>query len=533
MSARINAAQRAELQNVAEREVLRYKGNHPLWHKHIHGADLDPMQVLKMVEMDEHLFTVDYSCRRTRKTSTKELWFLEYMACNADQSLGIIAPTESQSITNLNYHTDAIRRSPILSNFINTKGGRKQMADSYYQFANRSQAEAYGIMGQVDGDDLTIASIEEVDDLPQERLFSRFLLTMGATDRLGADKDSVNDQIIRITGVFKGADTLSDLIDSGDFHVLPVVDCYTGIELGVVKESFMTLMQGQLSSEEYIRQLLCQNIAAKNLIWEKWVRQALQRGLMAGVKLVEPEIMAVYKKRGLLSFGYDHTGHGEAASSSRSALVVKEMIGNHIATIFCKTWPPGTDEKIILHDLVSLWRYFMPDYAMGDAFGIGLLTALNDRLFTEGLTAISRMAVGGGESTASTWTDWAFAPLRFEGMIKHQMAQAVRATYQNGFAVLPYIDNEEGGDPLVDDMRTLQKQLINIKQTPVKNGSYNSYEMVKKLIGDDLFDADMAGTWALVTRGESSYATEINTLERTRQQLLGSNNLRQLGGLNG
>ena len=101
-----------------------------------------------------------------------------------------MGPREAQAITNLNYHLEAIRRSQILKAYLDYKGGRQQLADTYYRFANRSMAKAYGIYSQVDGGDLTVASLEEVDDMPRERLFSRFLLMMGATRRLGASSSA-------------------------------------------------------------------------------------------------------------------------------------------------------------------------------------------------------------------------------------------------------------------------------------------------------------------------------------------------------
>ncbi|MDT8372084.1 MAG: hypothetical protein RQ783_08880, partial [Gammaproteobacteria bacterium] len=230
MAERISAAKRIQLTSVGEREVMRYQDDHALWHKHVHNVELDSMQVLKCLEMDTHPFTVDYSCRRTGKTAVKEMWNLKHNAINADQELGIVAPREAQSLVNLGYHLDAIRRSPILDSYLMYKSGRKQMSDTKYQFSNRSIAQGYGIMAQIDGGDLTLASIEEVDDLPADRLNSRFLLTMGSNRRLGASKDAVNDPIIRITGVFKGADTLTDMVKSGDYHVLPTVDAYLGME---------------------------------------------------------------------------------------------------------------------------------------------------------------------------------------------------------------------------------------------------------------------------------------------------------------
>ncbi|MEI8634735.1 hypothetical protein P4S72_27220 [Vibrio sp. PP-XX7] len=235
-----------------------------------------------------------------------------------------------------------------------------------------------------------------MDDLDADRLYGRFLLMMGSSRRLGASKNAINQPQIRITGVFKGADTLSGLIDSGEYTSLPVVDCYLGIELGILNEEFIMSMRKQLPEDEYIRQLLCKNIAAKNLIWEKYIRNAIQVGARIGLEPASPEPFAVYKKRGLISLGYDHTGHGENLASSRSALVIEEQVGNFSIVIFAKTWHPGTDEGVIRKDLVGFWRYFRPDYAIGDAFGIGLLTQVNDDLFAEGLTQIDRRAVGVG-----------------------------------------------------------------------------------------------------------------------------------------
>lgn len=198
MPDRISAAQRIKLQNLAEVEVMRYAGHHALWHKHVHNVELDSMQVLKCLEMDKHPRTIDFSCRRTGKTAVKELYLLKHNATNPDQEEGIVAPREAQSLVNLGYHLDAIRRSEILMAWLACKQGRVQLADTYYQFSNRSVCRAYGIMAQVDGGDLTTASLEEVDDMPQDRLYSRFLLMLGSTRRLGANQDSRNDPQIRI-----------------------------------------------------------------------------------------------------------------------------------------------------------------------------------------------------------------------------------------------------------------------------------------------------------------------------------------------
>ncbi len=555
MASRVSAARRMELQSVAEREVMRYAGDHAMWHKYVHNVSLDAVQILKMKEMDQYPNTIDFSSRRTGKTACKELYNLEFNACHADQELGVVAPREAQSIVNLNYHLDAIRRSPILDNYLAHKSGRKQISDTRYEFMNRSKAQAYGIMAQVDGGDLTVASLEEVDDMPKDRLYSRFLLMLGATRRLGAAADSKNDPQIRITGVFKGADTLSGMLDSGEYRAigalhgerarqairkmaeagwldademelenyrypLPLLNAPNAIELGLLNRSFIDSIRGELSRDEFVRQLLCINTASRNLVWEKYLRRALQVGLESGLELASPLPGETYRKRGMVTFGYDHSGHGENPDSSKYALVVLELIGIFVVPIFCRTWAPGTDEKVVEADLLEYWRYFRPDDAMGDAYGVGLLTSLNDRLFTEGLTPINRLAISDGESTASTWSEWAFSPIRFEGMTKHSMAQAVRATFHNGHAAIPYYEDREFSDPEVADLLTLCKQITNIKPEPSR-ASYSTYKMAEPKLGDDLFDAFLAAHWALVTRGAVMSDTVIHQVERSREQILG------------
>jgi len=520
MAERLRPEQRIRLRNVAEGEIQRFAGDHGLWHKHVHNVELDPAQILKMEEMDRYPNTIDYSCRRTGKTAVKELYELEHNARNADQELGVVAPREAQSIVNLNYHLDAIRRSEILTAYLGYKGGRRQLGDTYYQLANRSTARAYGIMAQIDGGDLTAASLEEVDDMPRNRLYSRFLLMLGANRRLGASNESQNDPQIRITGVFKGADTLTDLVAGGQYTTLPVIDVYTAIEMGIVNKEFMERMRHELSPDEYIRQLLCKNISSRNLIWEQYVRRAMQLGLKSGLEIAGPLPGAQYKRRGLIGLGYDAGGHGENPSGSKHAAVVAEMVGNFVTFPYVRTWAPNADDQLVRRDLQGLWRYFRPDYAIGDAYGVGLLSQLNDELYREGLTTIDRRTIGDGDSSKSTWPDWAFSPMWFEGQTKHQMAQALRSMFHNGHAAIPYIDDQDPTDPETADLRALVRQLPNIKPVATSQ-AYPKYEMVDKKLGDDLFDAAMAAVWSLATRGLEDVPTVVRHRRQTREDLLG------------
>lgn len=554
MAERVSAAQRIELWTEAEREILRYADNHYLWHKHVHNVELDAIQILKCEDMDQHAMTLDFSSRRMGKTAIKELYFLKFLATHADQELGIVAPREAQSLVNLNYHLEAIRRSDILSAYIDVRQGRRQLADTYYRLANRSKAAAYGIMANVDGGDLTAASLEEVDDMPHDRLFGRFLLMMGATRRLGANKESKNKPQVRITGVYKGADTLVELISSGKYFVIgafhgaraqaevqrlldegwlapaqvgkaehykfpvPIGHAVNGMAMGLLNQKFLLDMRSQLGDDEFARQLLCINTSSRNLIWEEWLQRAVQLGVRAQLDPVQPMPSAKYKKRGLVSMGYDHTGHGEKPESSRSAVVFVEHLAGFVVPLFAKTWPPGTDESVIRRDLFAFWRYFNPDRAMGDAYGVGLIGNVNDDLYAEGLVGLDRRTL---ESTASTWGEWPFAPIRFEGMTKHAMAVSLASSFSGGRVALPYVNHiqkGEAGFAEVEDLQQLYRQLVNIEAMATTK-TYASYQMIKRDIGDDLFDALMAAHWALLA-GSSDVPTQILLGTTTRQQLL-------------
>lgn len=529
---RISAAQRIIVQDRAEVEIMRFVHDHALWHKHVHNVTLDAVQILKCIEMDQYPNTIDVSCRRTGKTAIKEMFCLKHLACVPMQEEGIVAPRLQQSQNNLNYHTEAIRRSEILSGFVGYRNGRKQLKDTGYAFSNGSKCGAFGIMSQIDGEAITVASLEETDDMPQDRLLSRFLPMLGAQRRLGVDADAKQFKPqIRMTGVFKGADVVQGLIDTGEYHLLPAVDVYLGVELGILNRAWADSMRAQQSEGEWIRQFLCKNIASQNWIWEKYIRKALAVGLQAGLVPAGPLPGCKYRKRGLISFGYDHSGHGESSTASKSALVVKEQIGNFLCTIFVKTWPAGTDDRIVERDLIGLWEFFDPDYALGDAYGLGMLTNLNDRLFAMGLTGVDRRTINEGQSTASSWPGWPFSPIRFGGMTKHSMASMLRAAFHNGQAAIAYFD-EFDMSPELDDWRAYVRQLGNIKAEATK-ADYSSFKMADPKLGDDLFDADMAATWALTTRGQEDAPTVISRRTVTREQLISGGANDQLIGLPG
>lgn len=524
---RVSAARRAQSSIVAEQEIMRFAlpdpqtgiKPHALWHKYVHNVELDPLQLLKMQEMDVHANTVDYSCRRTGKTAVKEMYILEQLATSTHQECGIVAPRMQQSLNNLNYQLDAIKRSPMLSAFIAYDKGRPQIKDMGYSFVNHSRSGAYGIMSQIDGDSITIASLEETDDMPQDRLLSRFLPMLGSARRLGVDARTHKFKpSIRISGVFKGADVLARLIATGEYHALPVVDVHMGVELGLVDADWAESMRLQLPEDEYLRQFLGMNVQARNWVWEVHIKRAGAFGLEAGLERAGPLPGQRYKRRGLVSFGYDHTGHGEKPEASRSALVVCEQVGNWLTFPFVKVWPPGVSDAVLCRDLVALWDYFRPDYGIGDAYGVGMLTACNDELYRQGLTHINRETINDGQSNATSWGEWAFAPMRFDGMTKHVMASAVREIFHSSRAAYPYVDMMDERE--APEWKAFVRQVGNMRAEATK-ASYSSFKMADEKIGDDLFDATCAAVYALLTRGLADSPTVIQQRRVDRASLLG------------
>src|SRR3546814_9447284 len=91
------------------------------------------------------------------------------------------------------------------------------------------------------------------------------------------------------------------------------------MEMGILQEAFMIEMRGQLSPQEYIRQLLCRNVTAQNVVWEKWVQWASQLGLTIGAQIEAPVPGGRYRRRGPIAFGYDHLGHGEDRSEEHTS----------------------------------------------------------------------------------------------------------------------------------------------------------------------------------------------------------------------
>jgi len=527
---RVSAPQRLQTAIVAEKELFRYKDNNALWFKHVLGIDLDPLQILRMEMLDKEKTTVAWDARRMRKSTTHFLHALKALVIKAHSEGCAVTPRQAQADKNVReYMTDQIRGSEILDSYIGYRGGRKQLTDTSFTFANKSLMWTAGVMGEVDGSGVTYFLLDEIEDMDYDRLVEKFLPMLGQTQKLGSTE--VADRQLRALGVIKGSGIRKVFLDEGFYPltqpgypngvIIGGVDM--GIAMGILDADWLEMQKRLMSPEAWAMQMECREIESKNTVQTRWIRAAMNLGLRMSEatdigKPVQPMPGVEYKKRGLVAFGYDHLGHGENPEASKSVLVVSEMVGDYVWFPFVKIWPAWCDESIIKNDLVAFWRYFRPDSAAGDAFGIGLLTDVNKILYRERLTSIDISEIHDGKSSESTWPDWPFSPIRFLGGLKHQMASALANVFRNHKAILPWFDESEEPEPgLEEDFRTVISQLGNVRAEPAKNGGlYPSYKIDDKSIGDDGFDAAMASVFKLAGR-IFQMPTEIVTINRPRQ----------------
>lgn len=516
-----NNAQRIKLANVAEREIMRFKGNNALWLKHILDIVPDEIQDGKMALMDEHLNTVDYSARRTRKTSAKELHNLIRTATESGHALNIIAPKHDQAKNSFGYIEEAVRRSPILNAFIRWKDGKKQLSTTGLEFVNGSKIHTYGITSNLDGIDSTIADVEEVDDLDEDRLRDRFLLTRLGTETLFNQGDK-REKSVRITGVFKGAGLIDKFIDDKSYYTLPAIDVWTGVAMGIINQEAVETDMDGMNDDQISRSLLCIRTSNKNFFHEKYVHRMMVRGNMKNLKIVEPVPGEIYEPRSpdsAIGIGYDAGGHGESDHPSRHACTVHEYHQGVSHYLYGREWDATADKSQVIADMVDIWAYFRPNekLAYGDAYGVATISDICDALWDLRLVKINRRDFPG--SSASTWEKWPFKPVRMEGFLKHAAFTYAQQEIHGGRVFAPLVDEDNRKDPEYATLERYTEQLKNIKSVTVKK-IYNSYQMIKKAIGDDFVDASVLYFYGIGTQGMINIPTIIQSSTISRDKIL-------------
>lgn len=468
---------RVETSIAAEREIKRYAGDNLLWFKHVCNVDLHPHQLMWMSQMDRWPKTSVVASPRVGKTYAVELHGLKACAVNPWEDYRVFAPAEHQAATSLNYQIDAILNSPILSAYIETRLGRRQITATGYTFQNRSNAERYGQNSNLDGVNATVLRGEEFDDMDMDIWKDRILTRGMAKNRNGLPTR------IRITGVVQGRENLYNLEMDDTFEALPKIDIYDGIALGVLDEDYAMALRDSYTDDQWLRIALVKYVESRNFFWSRHLRDMQKAGQRMQLAPIIPTPGGRYESAGTVAFGLDMGGQGESKTASKYSLQVVERLGAYKRWLYGEEFDPTIDPTVLRKKLVAYWDFFQPAGGFGDAFDANLIAQVNDDLYEEGIIGYNRKKEH-AEVKSESWKHWTFQPLRNQGPTKHLMFKGLQHDIHQGLFFTPLV---EADNPDHENLAKLIRQLENIRS--VKGGaSYLSYEMIKKSVGDDNVD---------------------------------------------
>ncbi len=462
----------------AAKEIQRYKDSNVLWCKHVCNVDLMPHQAMWMDQMDRFTNTSTVAPPRVGKTYAVEFHGLKSNACNSYEDYRIFAPSEHQAGDSLQYHINGILSSPILSAFIETRLGRKQISTTGYTFQNQSNAARYGQNSNLDGVNATVIRGEEYDDLDMDTWNDRILPRGMAKNKNGLPTR------IRITGVIQGKENLYNLESDDSFEVLPKIDIYDGIALGALDKDFVMSLRDSYTDDQWLRIALVKYVESRNFFWSKYLRAMQKAGDRMLLKPVTPEPGGRYESVGTVGVGLDMGAQGSSATASKYSLQFVESIGHYKRWLYGEEIDPTIDPALLRKRIVALWAFFRPAGGYGDALEANLIAQVNDDLYSDGLISYNRKREH-AENKSENWKHWTLQPLRNQGPTKHLMFKGLQQGIHQGLFYTPLVI---AGDPEHENLAKLVRQLENIRS--VKGGaSYLSYEMIKSSVGDDNVDA--------------------------------------------
>ena len=469
---------RIEVSIAAEKEIHRYKSNNTLWCKHVCNVDLRPQQALWMEQMDRWPMTSTVAPPRVGKTYGVELHGLKQTAVNPWEDYRLFAPAEHQAAFSLKYQLDAILASPVLSAYIETRLGRKQLRNTGYTFQNGSNAEYFGQNSSLDGVNATIIRGEEFDDMDMEVWKNRILPRGMAANRNGLPTR------IRITGVIQGKENLYNLESDGSYNSTTKIDIYDATALGVIDEVFVSMLRENLTDDQWLRIALVQYVESRNFFWSSYLRKMQKAGQRMDLTPVTPSAGSRFESAGTVAIGLDMGAQGATKDASQYSLQVVERIGALKRWLYGEEFSPTINPKELRDRVVAIWDFFRPVGGFGDAFDANLIAQINDDLYAEGLIRNNRLKEH-AENKSENWKHWTLQPIRFSGSTKHLMFKGLQDAVHQELIYSPMVIS---GDPAYDNLARLVRQMENIRA--VKGGAaYLSYEMIKKSVGDDNVDA--------------------------------------------
>ena len=479
-----------------EREIMKFRGNHYLWQKHVTGINLNPHQVAWQNEIDQkgdsHMLV---GSRRIRKSFTVAAYLLEEAACLPYSEINIHAPALEQSKRDMRYMTDMVMNSEILLAYLDERLG-EGIGKEHLEFMNHSMIQAKGQASSIDGLGATHQWLEEFDDLDFDTFLTRIYPTGSQIkDDHRYDRHAACCRLI--TGTIKGIGNLyriehPETMDGGArmrFNVLPKLTCWHGVAMGIIPENDIYLFQGMSTPHQFARTYLVLYVESSAFYPDRWLRNCAHNEYVPVTIVLDPKVS--YPAQGDVCVGIDCAGAGSGEDASRWAITFTEKIGNQIFWLHSQEWNANERPDKILQDMIKLFAFFRPKAGFGDAFDTAFLYDLNRMLFDNSLTRIDVRRYENKQGPTG-WDEWFIRPIRFGGPNKHLMHERMQKYVYGCLFRYPTIVEDDLRYTSIDK---LIKQFGNIKAERSPAG-YNKYSMLNVKLGDDIVDSCIASVWA-------------------------------------
>lgn len=479
-----------------EREIMKFRGDHYLWHKHVTGINLNPHQVHWMNEMDKkgdsHMLI---GSRRIRKSFTVSAYFLEEAMCLPYSEVNVHSPALEQSKRNLRYMNDMVMNSEIALSYLDERLG-EGIGKEHIEFMNRSLIQAKGQASSVDGLGATHQWLEEFDDMDWDSFLTRIYPT-GSQIKDQHDYGCHNACLRVITGTIKGIGNIYKIEHPDEingsvklkFNVLPKFNAWHGVAMGIIPENDIKLFQAMSTPHQFARTYLVLYVESSAFYPDRWLRNCADNEYTPIDIIIDPKI--TYQARGDVTIGIDCAGAGSGEDASSWSATFTEKIGNQIFWLYSKEWSANSRPETIINDLVRLMAFFRPVGGFGDAFDTAFLYDLNRALHDNGLTRVDVRRYENKQGKDG-WDEWFIKPLRFTGPQKHLMHERMQKYVYGCMFRYPAIVDDDSRYMIVQKMLN---QFGNIKAERIPGG-YNKYSMLNNKLGDDVVDSCIASVWA-------------------------------------
>ena len=492
----------------------------------LYDMNLRPFQWEWFFLLKENPMALGYASPRIGKTVGFEFTDLDDEVLNAKDECLIFAPKLEQAANSFRYQYDTVMRSEFLRALVRRNAaGKLEISKNGMELINGSRVKCIGILSDFEGENGSIIRVEELDDIPDDRL-KRALGRGLATNSNGLPTR------YRFTGVIWGKLNIWKYSEDENYFTLPPMDVYDAIAAGYIGKKEAQILRAQMSDDEWLRTMCCMFVESRNFIWSSWLHNSQLIGLAWNLAPVPYMPDAIYQRGNdsVVAFGLDMGAQGTSDDASDYALEVVEGSVRSGARRWLNglTLPPDSEPDTIIRQVVQFWEFYRPQLAFGDARDANLIAQINEELYSRGLVHFDWKRLGKNDKDG--WSKWAakglMTPLHNSGPRKHEMYTSLRNAINNcvnvgkpeyvgTYFVFPQVDRDKANDPLRPSWGHLQKlmrELANLVAEPLPSGYYKIERYKKKIndaelgfsgtlnLGDDTTDALAMANFALDTK---------------------------------